>query len=381
MNDKAEIAAHPEPGNPIRTPDQSDDEPGSSTASGGASGDHHAAGPSLLQRALGLFRQRNGTSLREEIVEGSLGADVGVHHAAVRVGGGGEYGQPRDGGLYSPVGDDVRDAHQVHVGLGVDGVGVIVSVGRNVRLPVGLRVAYHQSLARDGSFAEFTLADARGIIPIPDSVDNVTAAALPCPALTAWQALEKVPPCDDSRDILVVGAGGAVGLFLSQLALRRRWRVWVTASPAHNQRLLSLGVSGVFDYCTDDWRKRLQNMLGPRKLHAVFDTVSGRHASSLASMIGYNGHLICIQDRIDENPLAPFTTAISLHEVALNSIYMYAAEEDWRDWRDAGASLFDMCSRENLEIPVIETFEFSVLPTALSRIKNKLNSGKSVVCL
>ncbi len=264
---------------------------------------------------------------------------------------------------------------------GVDGVGVIVSVGRNVRLPVGLRVAYHQSLARDGSFAEFTLADARGIIPIPDSVDNVTAAALPCPALTAWQALEKVPPCDDSRDILVVGAGGAVGLFLSQLALRRRWRVWVTASPAHNQRLLSLGVSGVFDYCTDDWRKRLQNMLGPRKLHAVFDTVSGRHASSLASMIGYNGHLICIQDRIDENPLAPFTTAISLHEVALNSIYMYAAEEDWRDWRDAGASLFDMCSRENLEIPVIETFEFSVLPTALLRIKNKLNSGTSVVCL
>ncbi len=73
MNDKAEIAAHPEPGNPIRTPDQSDDEPGSSTASGGASGDHHAAGPSLLQRALGLFRQRNGTSLREEIVDALAG--------------------------------------------------------------------------------------------------------------------------------------------------------------------------------------------------------------------------------------------------------------------------------------------------------------------
>lgn len=68
MNDKMEIAAQPEAGSLIKTSGQSEDDPGPSTASGSAA-DHHAAGPSLLQRVLGLFRQRNGTSLREEIVD------------------------------------------------------------------------------------------------------------------------------------------------------------------------------------------------------------------------------------------------------------------------------------------------------------------------
>lgn len=69
MNDKAEIAARPEPGGLTQAPEQSDDEPGSSSRRGGAPGDHHAAGPSFLQRALGLFKPRNGASLREEIVD------------------------------------------------------------------------------------------------------------------------------------------------------------------------------------------------------------------------------------------------------------------------------------------------------------------------
>jgi CBS domain containing-hemolysin-like protein len=69
MNDKAEIAARPEAGSMIKASEQSEDEPGPSTASAGSAVDHHSAGPSLFQRVLGLFRQRNGTSLREEIAD------------------------------------------------------------------------------------------------------------------------------------------------------------------------------------------------------------------------------------------------------------------------------------------------------------------------
>jgi len=69
MNDKAEIAARPEAGSMIKASEQSEDDPGPSTASASSAGDHHSAGPSLFQRVLGLFRQRNGTSLREEIAD------------------------------------------------------------------------------------------------------------------------------------------------------------------------------------------------------------------------------------------------------------------------------------------------------------------------
>ena len=261
---------------------------------------------------------------------------------------------------------------------GVDGVGTIAAVGGGVRLPVGLRVAYHQSLERDGSFADFVRVDAKSIIPVPDSIEDAVAAALPCPGLTAWQALRKVPS-QKGRDILVTGAGGSVGFILTQLAVHEGWRVWVTAAPAHRDTLLSLGVIGVFDYRDPSWPDQLAAALGPRRLHAIFDTVSGDHAGSLAPMLGYNGHLVCVQDRIEENPVMPFTTAISLHEVALNSIHNHATDEDWRDWRSAGAELFRKLATGLLRLPKIETFPFDELPAALVELKSGPPRGKFVV--
>jgi hypothetical protein len=49
-----------------------------------------------------------------------------------------------------------------------------------------------QSLARDGSFAELCLLDASLVMHIHSALSDTAAAAVPCPALTAWQALAKV---------------------------------------------------------------------------------------------------------------------------------------------------------------------------------------------
>ncbi|WP_342630307.1 zinc-binding dehydrogenase [Nguyenibacter vanlangensis] len=261
---------------------------------------------------------------------------------------------------------------------GVDAVGIIAATGDGVRLPIGLRVAYHQSLARDGSFAEFTRIDGRSILPVSAGVENVVAAALPCPGLTAWQALRKVPR-QMTRDVLVTGAGGSVGSILAQLAVRGGWRVWVTAAPAHQDKLLAFGIAGVFDYRDPNWCDRLAKSLGPRRLYAIFDTVSGKHARALASILGYNGHLVCIQDRIEENPVPAFTTAISLHEVALNSVHLNATDEDWQEWRSAGAELFQMLETGALQLPPIEVRSFDALPLTLTELKSGAHKGKFVV--
>ena len=251
---------------------------------------------------------------------------------------------------------------------GVDGCGTLAACGEGVHLPLGTRYAYHQGLARDGSFAGFTLADARGLIPVPETVDDRLAAALPCPGLTAWQALAKLPGAG-GRDILVAGAGGAVGRILAQLALRGGWRVWTTAAPDHEAELLALGVSGSFDYRQPDWQERLSAALGPRRLFAIFDTISGDHARGLAPLVGYNGHLICIQDRIEQAPLPAFSTAISLHEVALNSIHHHATHDDWRLWRAAGQELFALLETGQIVLPRIESSPFAELPRALVRLR------------
>lgn len=75
---------------------------------------------------------------------------------------------------------------------GVDGAGLIVQVGTKVDTSlIGRRVAYHGSLNRHGSFAEYTILNAERVMLLPESLSFEFAAALPCPMLTAWQAFEK----------------------------------------------------------------------------------------------------------------------------------------------------------------------------------------------
>jgi CBS domain containing-hemolysin-like protein len=71
MNDKPETAARPEAGS-ATNPSQTEEGSSPSTitgspASGSIASEPSPAGPSLFDRVLGLFRQRNGTTLREEI--------------------------------------------------------------------------------------------------------------------------------------------------------------------------------------------------------------------------------------------------------------------------------------------------------------------------
>ncbi|PZV37340.1 hemolysin family protein [Mesorhizobium kowhaii] len=67
MNDKPETAARPDAGSASKASDTSEEGSSPSTVTGSVASESSLAGPSLFDRVLGLFRQRNGTSLREEI--------------------------------------------------------------------------------------------------------------------------------------------------------------------------------------------------------------------------------------------------------------------------------------------------------------------------
>ena len=97
---------------------------------------------------------------------------------------------------------------------GVDGAGTVVEVGKDVRGVVpGQRIAYHQDLHRNGSFASHTAVNQKTLLRGPDILPLSLAAALPCPLMTAWQAIEKIPRMPEA-DVLITGAGGMVGRFL-----------------------------------------------------------------------------------------------------------------------------------------------------------------------
>lgn len=92
---------------------------------------------------------------------------------------------------------------------GVDGVG---------RLPDGSRALIGYAPEPFGTMAERTLVPAGPAIPIPERVDDVTAAGFVNPALGGWMPLRLRADLQPGQTVLVLGATGVAGRLTVQFA-------------------------------------------------------------------------------------------------------------------------------------------------------------------
>lgn len=93
--------------------------------------------------------------------------------------------------------------------VGLDGVG---------RLQDGTRVAFMIPQRPYGGMAEQTLVRRGMWLPVPDCVDDVTAAAFANPGMAAWKAIVWEGELAAGQAVLVLGATGTSGRIATQLA-------------------------------------------------------------------------------------------------------------------------------------------------------------------
>jgi len=98
---------------------------------------------------------------------------------------------------------------------GLEAAGVIEAVGEGVtNLQPGARVAVFASK----TYADYCLAPAGMVIPLPDSVSFTHGAAFPIQVLTAYHLLHTAGSTGPGTSVLVHSAAGGVGLVAVQLA-------------------------------------------------------------------------------------------------------------------------------------------------------------------
>src|SRR5216684_4439144 len=102
------------------------------------------------------------------------------------------------------------DSHtKLPVVCGTDGVGI---------LDDGTRVFCGGCRRPYGMMAERTVVSRTWCLPIPDGIDNVTAAALPNPALSSWLSLVWRAQLKGGETVLILGATGVAGKLAVQIA-------------------------------------------------------------------------------------------------------------------------------------------------------------------
>lgn len=118
--------------------------------------------------------------------------------------------------------------------VGIDGVG---------QLDDGRRVHFFLPRAPFGSMAERTVVPASRCVPIPESLDSITAAAIANPAMSSWLALKECAKFAAGETVLVNGATGASGRLAVQIAkyLGAEKVIATGRNAAHLQSVRALG--------------------------------------------------------------------------------------------------------------------------------------------
>lgn len=166
--------------------------------------------------------------------------------------------------------------------------GVVVALAEGVgAVSVGDEVYALTPFDRDGVAAEYAAVPAGILAPKPSRLSHVESAAVPLPALSAWQGLFAHGGLEPGERVLVHGAVGGVGQFATQLARWRGAHVVATASPQAFEEARALGGDEVVD-----GRRELSDRISPVDL--VFDTVGGEFLDRAPALLASGGRLVSI---------------------------------------------------------------------------------------
>jgi len=155
---------------------------------------------------------------------------------------------------------------------GAEAAGVVSEVGVGVDgMAVGDRVAWSGGM---GSYAERVAIDASAAVPVPDSVDLETAAAVMLQGLTAHYLAVSTYELNAGDRCLVHAAAGGVGALLVQIAKMRGAEVFATVGSAEKvETATAAGADHVINYRDHDFADAVTELIGPNAIDVVYDGV------------------------------------------------------------------------------------------------------------
>lgn len=176
---------------------------------------------------------------------------------------------------------------------GSEAVGTIDALGNEVKdFEKGQRVVVS---GVQGTWAEYFVAPADSLIPIPDTIDDEMAAqliAMPMSALMLIEFLDIEP----GQWIIQNAANGAVGESMAMLAAERNIHtINLVRSQESEQELVDLGITGN-NVITDneDWKEQVKKIVGDAPIKGAVDAVGGKAGGDLVSLLGRNGAMAAL---------------------------------------------------------------------------------------
>jgi NADPH2:quinone reductase len=246
-----------------------------------------------------------------------------------------------------------------------------------VRTDTGERVV---ALTGHGGYAEYALAPADRVFPIPDGLDDGAALALLIQGLTAWHLFRTCARIAEGESVLVVSGAGGVGSLAVQLARPMgAGRVIATASSDDKRALcVELGADAAIDGDASDaeaLRERILGANGGREVDVVLEMAGGplfdvalRAMADMGRMVVYG-----ISSR-EQNEVR--TGRLLKRSQSVVGFWLFHYLEREEHLRAPLADLFGLAARGVVQAVVGETYALSDARRAQEDLVARRTRGK-----
>ncbi len=272
-----------------------------------------------------------------------------------------------------------RGEYQLRIPLpftvGSEFAGVVAESDEGSRFARGDRIL---GVAGAGAFAEYVVTPEGRVLPLPDEVDFIRAAAMPINVLSADFALGERGQLVAGETVLIHGAAGGLGVALIQQAkLRGSTVIAVVSTPEKAELAQSVGADhAIFSY---EFLAEVRRLTDGRGVDMVLDPVGGERFTDSLRSLASRGRLVVLGFTGGSIPsvrvnrlLLTNTTVIGAGWEGLMEVCSVSLSEQWD-------RLASDVARGALEPVISDVIPFDHTPEAVAALDERRARGKIVV--
>ena len=261
---------------------------------------------------------------------------------------------------------------------GGETAGRVIAVGEGVEdFRVGQKV-----ISLGGGLSEQALVHAQMSFGVPDSMDQVKAAALPMNYGTTWFALHDRALIKSGESLLVTGASGGTGSAAIQLGLAAGARVIAVAGGKEKvDACRELGADVVIDHKEEeDLVEKVREVTNNSGVDVAYDPVGGEVFQKVRRCMAWNGRLLVIGFVAGIPEIA--TNHVLLKNYSVVGVHWGASlGRDPGSFKQQMSSVVELSKSGEVDPLLHPTYEFDSANQALQDIADRKVVGKVVVDL
>ena len=277
----------------------------------------------------------------------------------------------------------IADEYQMTAPLpfvpGSEFAGVVAEVAEDVEaVAVGDRVFGSVFV---GAFADEVVVGAANVTRIPTGVEDTAAAAFGVAHRTAYHVLRSVARAQPAEELVVLGAGGGVGLAAVQLGVELGARVTAVASSAEKLEVAaSYGAAELIDHRAGDLRQALRER-HPAGTDIVVDPVGGDLAEPALRSLRWNGRFVTVGYASGEIPRIPLNLVLLKGIQVLGFQFLTFATNAPDEMLRNDAELMELLGSGRATPHIGATFAFGDVAAALRHVAEGKAIGKVALAI